>query len=173
MLKLVLLKIVLLRFQKAARRMAGVDTLSTLDIRSLSNIGAQLFEYAHLECSVRFARLMCTSRLGVVYSYCSPLLTVLQRPSLQSLGVDIEISEGNRTIFCPPERVSWISLALRCIDGQEVDQHPDDSRCQPGGGRTRRTKINEISIFFPSMIPFRTKISLKLQPGVQSGPDER
>ena len=90
MLKLVLLKIVLLRFRKVARRMAGVETLSTLDIRSLSNIGAQLFEYAHLECSVQFARLMCTSRLGVVYSYCSPLLTVLQRPSLRSLGVDIE-----------------------------------------------------------------------------------
>lgn len=50
--------------------MAGVDTLSTLNFRSLSNIGAQLFEYAHLECSVQFARLMCTSRLGVVYSYC-------------------------------------------------------------------------------------------------------
>ena len=98
---------------------------STPSIHSLSNICVQLFEYAYLRTfrEVREADARLQTRRFELIPACQ-FLTILQRTPRLSLGVDIEVSEEDRTIFHRlEEKVSQIGLALKYINSRKADQH--------------------------------------------------
>jgi len=103
--------------------------LSAPNIHSLSNIGVQLFEYAHLQVFRAVhdtdARLQ-TKPYELIQA--RQLLTVLQNtPRLSlSVGAHIRISEEDRIVYQLLEgRVSGINLALKYISSRKADECMD------------------------------------------------
>ena len=122
--------IVLVCFQKGGGKNGRHGwILSTPNIHSLSNIGVQLFEYAHLQVfrAVHNDDARLQTRRFELIKACQ-LLTVLQKTPRLSLpvGADIRVSEEDRIVYqLLKERISHINLALKYINSRKAEEHAD------------------------------------------------